>query len=255
LIFLAPNGICAIGTIAEYSEKGPNHWTIEITNAKVLLQDLTPSEKPLQAAAKISAKITINLVTGLGSGIILSPEEDWIGRTVLFSATPDNDIYTVASFPLFALSPKGPFAVFTRDEESTISTIEQVAQILRLQSADTQVKELMRLIESETEPQFLRRFSLQQVARTARENPKLKFDLATQLRTWRDNEQFAPELRGFADDTLMENLPPQYASSEERLEFLHKLKDKPGVSEEIKELMKSRIDHVQRLKSSEVPAQ
>lgn len=252
--FVPSQGICALGQIADLRQAGPNRWMIEMTDIRILLQN-SELGKTLssEASVKIPARMTLNLLTGLG-GVLVSPQPQWVGRLALFSGIGGDGVFTVPNVPL-PLSPNGAsFVVFASDEVPTIRWIEQIADILKLTNSAVRLQRLIELVESPAEPLFLRRFSLQQVARIGVAKSEFDIETRTQLLKWRDSQQLIPELRAYADEVLVDYSPRTYQWSEERLMFLRKLRDVPDLSAVVRNTVIRRIDEVQRLKASATPA-
>ena len=247
--FLQTNSFCALGQITELHEDKPGHWSIEITNVRILLQNWQ-SHETLNSKdfVKNYTNLTVNLISGFG-GILLWPERNWIGRTVLFSATEHNGSFTVPGVQL-PLSPTGQSFSFV--EEPMIGSIEEVVDILKLNDRTMKLKRMIEFVESPAEPIFLRAFSIQQVAKLGIEKFKLDPDIHTQIKRWRDSKKFIPELRIAADNTLINNSPRTYQWGEERLEFLRELKDEPEISNQMKHKITHSLNEAQRLKSAHV---
>jgi hypothetical protein len=248
-------GICALGRIVEVrqGEPDPNPWAIEVTDVRILWRGAACSETAVKGiCVKAPAKVTLSLTTGLG-GVLVEPQPGWVGRLALFMVTEYKGAYGVSGFGL-PLSPDGKsFVVFASDQASTVRSIEQAAQILDLTDLVAQRRRLKELAESPTEPLFLRSFAVGEFAWIAREGSRVNPEARSQLRKWRDDRRFAPELRVYADEELGDASPRAYLWSGERLSFLRKLKDAPEASSEVGRHVARRIEEAERSKASAVP--
>lgn len=249
-----PHGMCALGRIAELRLVEPNRWLIEISDVKVLLQSSAFARaRSRETLLQHPTEVTLDILTGLG-GVLVSPEPEWVGRLALFSAIEGNGIFGVPNLAS-PLSPNGTsFAVIASDQTQTINAIEHIARILNLTNFVDQQQQLIAFVESSAEPLFLRRCSMQQLARIGRAEPDLHPDTRTQLLKWRNHEQLIPELRVYADEVLVDTSPRTYQWSEERLIFLRGLKEAPDMSPEVRHKLTRCLSNAERLKSLAEPA-
>ena len=217
------NGFFASGRIEKIHQNGQNNWGIGIADIKVLAQapDLLWG-KDASVTNNAPNKIDLNLLTGLG-GILISPDDKWIGLPVVFVAIESQGGFTVSN-TRFPLAPNGRgFYVFHPSERSAFQMIEQTIQTLTVTNTTARLKKMIDMVESSTEPRFIRRFCIEHIAETVFMHSADGLNLDACLHKWRDDSAFDPELRIRADEMLITFSPRAYQWSEARFSFLRDL--------------------------------
>jgi hypothetical protein len=242
--FLPSPGLLAYGKVAgaRVEEKLPE-LIIEVTDIKMLLYNSGSGKTTAGKIAPIPGKMTIKVSFGLTGVFALHemPDSSWIGRIALFSGKYDNGCVT-------AMNGIGmePFAFY---DESTIQLIEQVVGIVKLTDSGARLQRLRNVIESPTEPWFLKNFAMTRIIYPKAMKYPLDPVLRAQLMEWRDNERLDPEIRLRSDRCLKLFMPRDYEWSEDRLSFLDKMKNNQEISEQRRSEIQSDIEEAQQDKS------
>lgn len=251
--FVPPRGICALGRVTLVEQTGPNRWSIEVTDVRVLLRN-SESGTDFSGGADTSSpsNVTLDIITGLG-GILVSPIPEWVGRPALFCGIKGNGAFAVPNLPL-PLSPSGAsFVVFASQQEDAIVSIEEAASILNTTNSVARLQHLVDSIESSTVPTFLKKFYIQQIAQIGSKESEQNRDIRRKLSEWRDGQQLTPELRLCVDEALINHSPRNYQWSQERILFLRNLQERSNLSPENANVVTRRINAAQELESSDSP--
>ena len=233
--FVPPHGMCALGRVTHVEQTGPNRWSVEVIDVRVLLRNSeSRNEFSGEADTSSTSNVTLDIITGLG-GILVSPTPEWVGRPVLFCGIKGNGAFAVPNLPL-SLSPSGAsFAVFASEQEDAIVSIEEAASILSMTNSVARMQHMAESVESSKTPLFLKKFYIQQIAQIGSK------ESASKLREWRDGQQLTPKLRLCVDEALVNHSPQNYQWSQERMSFLRNLQETSNLSPENVNVVTQRI--------------
>lgn len=247
-VVVPQGGICAVGRVADLREATQNDWIVTLSDVKVLLSDPGQGDQGIvPSAGDEIGSLELRLNTGLGSGI-LGVSTEWIGRSALFTVRNIEGTYRVANSPL---SPNGRgFFVFTTDDTETIPLIEEAAGIVRLADDSARYQRFVGLVESQSQPLFLKRFAIGQIAWLGLTESNSGIQRRSQLLQWRDDADVDSELRLFVDYMMMIHGQPSYQWNEDRLAFLRNVRDGSEFTENQKHVAKHRLKESGRTKQA-----
>jgi hypothetical protein len=145
------------------------------------------------------------------------------------------------------ITPDGEnLSVFAPEEEPYIQSIVKVPAIVKIKDLINKKQQLINIVNNSTEPMIIKRFCMFRIGDHGCQSPNYDPSTREQFIEWRESQKQSPELREAADLLLLGCSPEEYEWSEERLAFLHKIKNIDEVPEELKHRIKWREDKAQK---------
>jgi PKD repeat protein len=222
--YLRPGGLCAAGTVTNVTSGKNGGFDVEVRNIKVFAANQV--KKPKNMMLHLEYGMTGSILLGIGEDA-----KDWIGKTAVFSAVRNNDIYDVLNYHAADMGPvPDPFTVLNADEQYIVDSLERIAPVLVLTNHREKTDESLKVIESSAEPMFLKEYLLRVMYPAMGEDAEIKNILIEKLKKLKENVQFPPKLLLSIDGSLVSIMKNKYSYSEERQKFLKSLLEYQNIS-------------------------